>query len=52
MFSLSIIFSIEIDGKHRKTAIDLNGRENYETYTYSEGATENSVTAVNAKGET
>ena len=40
------------DGEHRITAIDLNGTEDYETYFYSEGDTEDSVTATNAKNET
>lgn len=42
----------EYDGKHRNTAIDLNGKENYETYSHEEGETEDAVTVTNAKGET
>ena len=42
----------EYDGEHRITAIDLNGTEDYETYSYSEGDTEDSVTVTNAKNET
>ena len=42
----------EYDGEHRITAIDLNETEDYETYSYSEGDTEDSVTVTNAKNET
>ena len=40
------------DGKRRVTRVELNGTEEYETYSYTEGKTEDSVVSTNAKNET
>ncbi len=40
------------DGKRRVTRVELNGTEEYETYSYTEGETEETTVATNAKNET
>lgn len=40
------------DGKRRVTRVELNGTEEYETYSYTEGETEDTTVATNAKNET
>lgn len=45
------IVKYKYDSKHRVTAIDLNGKKDYEKYAYTQGSTEDSVTATNTKGE-